>query len=613
VPSTSVSNPLHAAARLAGLLDSAMDAIISVDEAQTIVLYNRAAEKIFGWPTEQVLGQPIAMLLPERFQPVHAGHVKRFADTGVTSRRMSGATVVYGRRSSGEEFPVEASISQVDTPEGKLFTVILRDVTARVQAEQEQSRLAARLAGLLESAMDAIISVDEAQNVVLYNRAAEKIFGWPTEQAMGKPLEMLLPERFQSAHAGHVKRFADTGVTSRRMSGATVVYGRRSSGEEFPVEASISQVDTPEGKLFTVILRDVTARVRSEQDQSRLAARLAGLLDSAMDAIITTDDQQRIVLYNQAAERTFGWSATEVMGSSLDVLMPERYRSSHTAHVRRFATVGVSSRRMGDGTVIHGLRKSGEEFPMEASISQLDIPEGKLFTVILRDVTERIRAQEDLAAFASEASAIREQEKSRVARELHDELAQSLTALKMDTIWVRENLGADALVIDRKLGEMLSMLDGSVAATRRIAADLRPLVLDDLGLMPAIEWLVQNFTQRTGIACELDADEELELHEPYATAVFRIVQESLVNVAKHSKAKRVKVVMDLAGREMLLSVQDDGVGFAPAAGRKPNSLGLAGLRERAQLLKGTIRLQSQPGRGTTVEARIPVIDTGAGS
>jgi signal transduction histidine kinase len=160
---------------------------------------------------------------------------------------------------------------------------------------------------------------------------------------------------------------------------------------------------------------------------------------------------------------------------------------------------------------------------------------------------------------------------------------------------------------------MLSMLDGSVAATRRIAADLRPLVLDDLGLMPAIEWLVQNFTQRTGIACELDADEELELHEPYATAVFRIVQESLVNVAKHSKAKRVKVVMDLAGREMLLSVQDDGVGFAPAAGRKPNSLGLAGLRERAQLLKGTIRLQSQPGRGTTVEARIPVIDTGAGS
>ena len=161
---------------------------------------------------------------------------------------------------------------------------------------------------------------------------------------------------------------------------------------------------------------------------------------------------------------------------------------------------------------------------------------------------------------------------------------------------------------ERKLGEMLSMLDASVAATRRIAADLRPLLLDDLGLMPAIEWLVQNFMQRTGMVCELDADEEMELHEPYATAVFRIVQESLVNVAKHSKASRAKVTLDLQGHEMLLSVQDDGVGFSTGSGRKPNSLGLAGLRERAQLLKGTISVKSHPGRGTTIEARIPVAD-----
>ena len=102
----------------------------------------------------------------------------------------------------------------------------------------------ARLAGLLESAMDAIISVDEAQNIVIYNRAAERIFGWPADQAIGQPLSMLIPERFQSAHAGHVRRFGETGVTSRRMSGATVVYGRRATGEEFPVDASISQVRT---------------------------------------------------------------------------------------------------------------------------------------------------------------------------------------------------------------------------------------------------------------------------------------------------------------------------------------------------------------------------------
>jgi PAS domain S-box-containing protein len=474
----------------------------------------------------------------------------------------------------------------------------------------DPAHAAARLAGLLDSAMDAIISVDEAQRIVLYNRAAERIFGWPADQAMGQPLNMLIPERFQAAHAGHVRRFGETGVTSRRMSGATVVYGRRATGEEFPVDASISQVETPEGKLYTVILRDVTARVQAQQEQSRLALRLSGLLDSAMDGIITVDAQQHIVLYNQAAEKIFGWASAQVMGRSLDMLIPERYRARHLEHIRRFAATGATSRRMGGGTVIHGLRSSGEEFPMDASISQLDTAEGKLFTVILRDVTERVRDQEDLAAFATKANAIREQEKSRVARELHDELAQSLTALKMDTIWVKENMGPDPQGAGRKLGEMLAMLDASVAATRRIAADLRPLLLDDLGLMPAIEWLVQNFEQRSGMACTLDADEDLELHEPYATAVFRIVQESLANVAKHSRATQVRVAIARTGKEMLLSVQDNGVGFSTAASRKPHSLGLAGLRERAQLLKGTMSVQSQPGQGTTVEARIPVGEPG---
>jgi PAS domain S-box-containing protein len=469
---------------------------------------------------------------------------------------------------------------------------------------------AARLAGLLDSAMDAIISVDEAQNIVLYNQAAERIFGWPANQALGRPLTLLIPQRFQAAHAGHVERFGQTGVTSRRMGGSAVVFGRRADGEEFPVDAAISQIDTPEGKLFTVILRDVTERQKAEQEQTRLAQRLSGLLESAMDGIITVDEQQKIVLYNRAAEKIFGWPGAQVMGRPLDILLPERFRAGHHDHIRRFAQTGVTSRRMGDGTVIHGLRASGEEFPMDASISQLDSPDGKLFTVILRDVTERIRAQDDLAAFATQASAIREQEKSRVARELHDELAQSLTALKMDTIWLRDQLPREAGPLAQKLDGMLAMLDASVAATRRIAADLRPLLLDDLGLLPAIEWLVQNFTQRHGLPCELEADEDLELAEPHATAVFRIVQESLANAAKHSQASRVRVSLARTGSQLMLTVEDDGIGFSPEAARKPNSLGLAGLRERAQLLKGSIRIDSEPGRGTVVAARLPVPGAG---
>jgi PAS domain S-box-containing protein len=464
---------------------------------------------------------------------------------------------------------------------------------------------AARLAGLLDSAMDAIISVDESQTIVLYNRAAEKIFGWPAAEVRGKPLTILLPDRFQAGHAEHVRRFGATGVTSRRMSGSQVVYGKRANGEEFPVDASISQIDTPEGKLYTVILRDVTERMQAEQEQARLAARLSGLVDSAMDGIITIDETQRIVLYNRAAEKIFGWSALQVMGRTLDMLMPQRFRGGHKAQVRRFGDTGVTSRRMGDQTVLHGLRANGQEFPIEASISQVETPDGKLYTVILRDVTERVRAQQELAAFAAEASGVREQEKSRIARELHDELAQQLTALKMDTIWLKDHLATDEKV-QAKLGDMLTMLDTSVAAVRRIAADLRPLVLDDLGLVPAIEWLVETFTKRHGIGCALEIDEELELREPYATAVFRIVQESLVNVAKHAQASHVDVHVVLDARELRLSVRDNGRGFNLDDPRKPQSLGLVGLRERAHLLRGEVRVSSRPGEGTQVEASIPI-------
>jgi len=472
---------------------------------------------------------------------------------------------------------------------------------------------AAQLAGLLNSAMDAIVTVDEHQNIVLYNQAAERIFGWPVQQVLGQPLSRLIPARFHAAHGEHVQGFSGTGVSSRRMGGSALVYGQRASGEEFQIDASISQLDTPDGKLFTVILRDVTERLAAEREQQRLTQRLAGLLDSAMDAIITVNDQNHIVLYNRAAEKIFGWPSEQMMGERLEKLMPERFRADHALHLQHFAATGTTSRRMGDGTVLYGQRANCEEFPMEASISQLSVPEGRLFTVILRDVSQRVQAQRELQAFASESHALREGEKARIARELHDELAQSLTAIKMDAIWVRDNLADGHDAIQAKLKGMLALLDNTVAATRRIAADLRPLLLDDLGLGPAIEWLAHNFTQRSGVDCSLDVDDEVDLPEPYASAVFRIVQESLANVAKHAQATRVTVSVERKPHSVTLRIEDNGVGFEVKAPRKTHSLGLMGLRERAQLLQGSVQIQSQPGQGTQVAVSIPVQDVGGGN
>lgn len=258
------------------------------------------------------------------------------------------------------------------------------------------------------------------------------------------------------------------------------------------------------------------------------------------------------------------------------------------------------------GRRFYGLRAISEASSTNASVSQLGAARGKLFTVLLPDVAERIRDQAERNAFAVAANAIREEEKARLARELHDELAQSLTALKMDTIWMRDHAAAAPEALAAKLTDMLEVLDRTVAATRRIAADLRPMLLDDLGLVPAIEWLVGNFTQRCGVACKLSVDEELELQEPYATAVFRIVQESLANVAKHAGASEVTVAICKVPRAVTLTVRDNGCGFSTTALRKPQSLGLMGLRERAELLGGKVAIDSAPGQGTCVEAHIPL-------
>ncbi|HEY6862697.1 MAG TPA: PAS domain-containing sensor histidine kinase [Burkholderiales bacterium] len=477
----------------------------------------------------------------------------------------------------------------------------------------------ARIGGIVDSAMDAIVAVDEEQRIVLFNAAAERVFRWPQGAVLGQPLGMLIPERLRAAHAGHIERFAATGVTSRRMGAQTVLVGLRSTGEEFPIEASISQHAESGRKTFTVILRDITERVKSQQELARGEARLRGILDSAMDAIITVDDTQHIVLFNRAAEQVFGCPRDQAIGAPLSWFIPERYRAGHHEHVRRFGETGTSSRRMGGLRIVTGLRRNGEEFPIDASISQIDDNGARFYTVILRDVTERVRGEEALASsreelreLAQAANSVREQEKSRIARELHDELAQALTALKMDVNWVAERAQTqNDDPLEEKLAAMQSMLDDTVAATRRISADLRPLMLDDLGLGPAVEWLVQGFGERSGIRCKLDirAPEDLELQEPHASAVFRILQESLTNVAKHAKASLVQVSLARANGTIVLLVVDNGRGFSTGDPRKPNSFGLMGLRERAYALGGEVRIDSGPGRGTRIDVRIPLPDT----
>lgn len=246
-----------------------------------------------------------------------------------------------------------------------------------------------RLEGIVASAMDGIITVTDQQIVVVFNPAAERMFGLPAAEALGEHISRFIPERFREAHAAHIRRFAETGVTGRQMGSLGAISGLRANGEEFPIEASISQVQVGDEWLASVILRDITERRAAEEALLDSRRRMEGIVESAMDALVTIDEQQRIILFNPAAERMFGVQAGDAVGSRIDRFIPERFRPGHREHIGRFKIAGVTNRRMGALGAISGLRANGEEFPVEASISQVEVGGAKLGTVILRDITER--------------------------------------------------------------------------------------------------------------------------------------------------------------------------------------------------------------------------------
>jgi len=229
----------------------------------------------------------------------------------------------------------------------------------------------------------------------------------------------------------------------------------------------------------------------------------------------------------------------------------------------------------------------------------------------LQDITERkqtelalIESRQLLRELSRHQKKLLEDERKHIAREIHDELGQRLTALKMDISLLRLGYGKDPLLLE-KLEEMRVLAEGTISVVRHIASDLRPSALD-LGLVPAIEWLAQDLESRLDICCRLDlGSEEISMNDAQATVVFRVVQESLTNVARHAKASEVVIVLSNGDGQLLLKIQDDGCGFDPSAVIQSRGFGLFGMRERALGLGGKLRIESTPARGTTVSIEFP--------
>jgi len=414
---------------------------------------------------------------------------------------------------------------------------------------------------------------DMDSRIVLWTRGAERLYGYSKAEALGRVSHELFQTEFAEG-----KEHVDEMLRSVGQWEGELVHRKR-NGERLVVTSQQIVYRDSSGQPAHIleVNADITGRKSAEQGLRESQARFAGIIDSAMDAIISIDETQQVVLFNSAAEQMFGCAAAEALGKPLDRFIPERLRAAHRGHVQAFGATGATSRRMGKLKDLTALRSDGQEFPIQASISQSEVGGAKLFTVILRDITERkaaeetlSRSEEQLRALAARLQQAREEEALRIARELHDQLGRCLTAIKMDVAGIERGLTGGAAAgsfqtLSERTRRMSQTLDETVHTVRRISAELRPAVLDDLGLAAAIEWQARDFQVRSGVSCVIRVPEEdLSLSRDQSTALFRIFQESLTNVARHAQATKVWVNLSEEEDAVVLEVEDDGVGFSPA-------------------------------------------------
>ena len=343
-------------------------------------------------------------------------------------------------------------------------------------------------------------------------------------------------------------------------------------------------------------------------DSTRHSRRI---VDNASEAIISADESSRIVLANPAAAAMFGVTVAQMQGSPLSRFV-EAPHADGAGPLDYFRAGGRAGRRGTDyaGT---GLRANGSTFPIEGSIAQTRQDGPALYTIILRDVSERQRVQQKLARshdqlrqLSAALQTIREEERTHIARELHDDLGQLLASLRMDLTLLRQAIGA-TLEVQRLASGMDQNLLTAIASLRRIATNLRPRALDEGGLYFALRGLREDFAERYGIECTLLADEaELRLDDTASTAIFRIVQEALTNIARHSGARNVTMNLYRINGELLLTIRDDGRGIREEDMDKAESLGLIGMRERVWGLKGDIAISADEAPGTRIDIVIPI-------
>jgi PAS domain S-box-containing protein len=555
---------------------------------------NDAFLRAFGYERAEVIGETVRSLNIYIHPNDRKNLIDELQDRGALRGYESRA-----RTKSGRILDLLVFVERVTLKGEQCLLSTAYDITDRKRVQEALRESEERYRELFENAKDAIYVHDLSGRYTSVNRAAEQLSGFPREEIIGKHYSnFMAPRHLKYARTNLVKKLDEVPETTYEVD--LITKDRR----RIPVEVN-SRLIYEHGEAVGVqgTARDITERKRAEEARAQLAL----IVESSDDAIIGKTLDGTILSWNSGAENIYGYAAAEAIGRSVNIVVPLEQRDAVHRHLERI--------RKGE-SISHyetlGKRKDGKVINVSLTISPIKDAQDQIVGVstIARDVTLSKQAEKELKTFSRRLIEAQEAERQSIARELHDEIGQILTAVRINLQSFQRAAGADQN--SPRLDESIAVVDDALGRVSELSLELRPALLDDLGLETALHWYVDRYAQRTGILAEVlnGFEEGGRLPRELETACFRIAQEALTNIARHAQAGSVSVQLERFRERMLLTVMDDGIGFDVDVLRKnalaAAALGLRGMEERALAVGGQLEIDSGPGRGTIVRASFPL-------
>lgn len=578
---------------------------IGCADARTLLQMNPAYARMHGYRVDELIGQPFEIVFP--------GNARSDLAEAIALTKKSGRHRYESlhRHRNGQVFPVAIEMTMLSPGAGEAPCLLaeVRDLS-EVGAEQSEAYIAKEF--FQKTFVDAPVGMmmtDGEGRYIRVNRAMCEFTGYSESEL----LSMRYGDLTDPEDAAQEDLAAQNPTGARYQSFQIEKRYRRKDGCEVWALVFVLRIFDASGAVLyragQVI--DIDALKRAEGALRISEQRFRGVFENANTGMVVADQGGRVAYFNEAFRLMLGYDA-EVLKQMhfADFFVPPERAAEKSLPDEILNTSGDKYRIERRWTAC-----DGREVWVDLYISTIRDESGAVvnFIAVVGDITERKKSElalgnskRKLRALAAYQEGLLEQERKHIAGEVHDEMGQLMTALKMDLALMRLRFG-DNFQLLGMIDEMRSLVDRTINVVRQVASNLRPAVLDH-GLAPAIEWLAADFSRRGSIRCRLDASGTFELPELQSTAVFRVVQESLTNVTRHSQAREVVISMQCSGQQLQVVVRDDGVGFDTIVVGKGRGFGLFGMRERLLALGGRLRIASAPGQGTAVTITLPLLN-----